>query len=163
MIKRTLLIIFVFFLASVCRAEVFGGEYIHVPDKRPPIGLFPGTNGVTVGDVAYDAEFCADGMDYICFEAKEIKFAVPKNLNNINAWMYKNDKYKVLRHLNTRGDRPTWIIEKTTGMKMWFVWSSYNGLVMFGIDEHKNQRGVYMLDGICGFAANAACERSLKK
>jgi len=148
---------------SLCQAEISGGEYVHFPDKRPSIGIFPHMNGLAVGDVAYDAEFCSNDIAYVCFEAKEIKFAVPKILRDLNSWSYKNEKYKILQSLKMKGDHPAWVIEKTTGMKMWFVWSSFNGLLMFGVGDNKNQRGAYMLDGFCGFAADTACKELLKR
>jgi hypothetical protein len=146
-----------FSLACHCFAEVHSGEYVHVPDKRPVIGIFPKDNGLTVGDIAHDATFCLQDSRYHCFEAQKIKFAVPKNLVMASTWKYAGESYRVIQQFTTRGEYPAWVIEKSTGLPMWFVWSSHHGLMMLGEGGGKNTHGVYILDGICGFAASEFC------
>ena len=146
-------------LALNCFAEVHRGEYIHVPEKRPALGIFPDEKWFTVGDVAHSAIFCPEDSKYHCFESQKIKFAVPKNLEFASTWKYSGETYRVIQRFSTRGEYPAWVIEKSTGMRMWFVWSSHHGLMMLGEGSGKNQQGGYMLDGICGFAANESCSR----
>lgn len=142
-----------------CFAEVHSGEYIHVPEKRPALGIFPAEKSFTVGDVGHEATFCPEDSKYYCFESQKVKFAVPKNLELPTTWKYAGETYRVIQRFSTRGEYPAWAIEKLTGMRMWFVWSSHHGLMMLGEGSGKNQQGGYMLDGICGFAANKSCSR----
>jgi hypothetical protein len=146
------------FAALTCFAQVRSGEYIHVPEKRPALGIFPEQGWFTVGDVAHDAKFCLEDSKYHCFESQKVKFAVPKNLENETTWKYEGETYRVMQRFSTRGGYPAWAIEKSTGLRMWFVWSSHHGLMMIGEGASKNQQSGYMLDGVCGFAANATCQ-----
>ena len=151
------------FVSMSCFAQVHSGEYIHVPEKRPVIGIFPYENSFTVGDVGYEAKFCLEDSKYHCFESQKVKFAVPKNLENETTWKYGGETYRVVQRFSTRGEYPAWAIEKTTGLRMWFVWSSHHGLMMIGEGTSKNRQGGYMLDGDCGFAASATCEQLQNK
>jgi hypothetical protein len=161
--KKLPLVFCVYSLASICHAQVVGGEYIHIPENRPVIGFFPSANTITIGDIAHEAKFCPGDSDYVCFEVKELKFATPRNPKDMKSWIYDGERYKVTRRFSTRESHPAWVIEKITGLKMWFLWSSHNGLMMFAENRDKNQSGVYMSDGFCGFAASKGCESLLKK
>ncbi|WOI45636.1 hypothetical protein [Acidovorax sp. BLS4] len=152
-----------FVLVFAIQKKAVGAEYIHVPGKRPVVGIFQKENGITIGDVGHEANFCKDDSPYICFRMKTMAFAVPKKLEKFDEWTHEKEVYRIVQSFEMRGVYPVWVIEKTTGLKMWFVWSSYRGLLMFGEGSNKNQEGVYMLDGFCGFAASEACDRFQKK
>jgi hypothetical protein len=143
------------FLTLHCGAETHGGEYFHVPQKRPTINIKPSEKFIAIGDLAYDAEYCESSNPMYCFKLQKFSFAAPKQFNTLKTWKHDGQDYKIVHKLSTRGEYPAWVIEKTTGQRWWYLWSSHKGLMAFG--EKMQDAGSYLLDGECGFGANTTC------
>lgn len=144
-------------MALGCLAQTRGGEYFHIPERRPAINVDPSAKWIAVGDLAHEAKFCDATSSMHCFSTKDLAFAVPKEKELPGHWKHEGQDYKIVQKLSTRGNRPAWVIEKTTGKRWWFLWSAHHGLMMFGEGPKRNQTGGYLVDGSCGFAANATC------
>lgn len=151
---------FLIWLSASCSFAEPIAEYIHMPLKGESFAIDSDTNSVYITDIGYDAKFCNSADDYYCVVSKVLEFAVPKKLPFEDAWTYNSQSYKVIQKLSLRGEFPAFVIEKTGKTTFWYLWSSHRGLIMFGAERKEvaeTKAGVFMLDGICGFAASSDC------
>lgn len=146
-------------LIYTCSFAEHIAEYIHMPLKGDGFAIDAATNSVIIADIGYEAKFCNAKGDFHCVISKAFEFSVPKKVKFRDTWSYNGQSYKVIQKISLRGERPAWVIEKTGEPIIWYLWSSHRGLIMFGAEKKavKTQAGVFLLDGICGFAASSTC------
>ncbi|MCK9345056.1 MAG: hypothetical protein M0P64_02945 [Candidatus Pacebacteria bacterium] len=155
-VKTIPIIFFTWTITTCCFAEQIA-EYIRIPSKGPGFAIDRTTNSVIVGDVGYDAKFCDAENEFHCVVSKVFEFAVPRNSILQNKWEFNGSIYKVIQRIRLRGERPALVIEKNGSPKIWYLWSTHRGLMMFDIKTREKQAGGLLLDGVCGFAASNGC------
>ncbi len=159
--KLLLVIICSFIQGMVSSAQAQQWFYVDpiTPAESFSIQINPSEFGVN--DVRLEAVICDNENEYICIEAPDFSFHVPKDISNslkewrINEKVYKSQLSKRLKIFGIKDK--IFLIDRIEGKNtIRFLFSKKRGLIGIG-GFSGNSSGLFLVDKYCGFGASERC------
>lgn len=164
--KILLVIIFSFAqgLVSIVQAQ----QWFYV-DPIKPFDSFSIQNNPSlfgVNDVLLDATICDKKDEYICIEAPDFSFHVPKNISiSLKEWRINKKEYKsqLSKQLQIFGIKDkVFLIDRIEGKNtIRFLFSKKRGLIGIG-GFSGNSTGLFLVNTYCGFGASENCVETIR-